>query len=97
MVASLHRRQRHTHGLSDSQRLCRCLQPLGAYQDEDYYLEPVIFRTRRHVKNPHLPLVPAAAFGYGRRACPGQHLGMIIPETMIASLLWAFDFQTELG
>lgn len=64
----------------------------GAHQDEDMYPKPGLFRPERYVENPDLPL---GSFGYGRRACPGRHLAMMTLETMIPSLLWAFDFQSS--
>ncbi len=64
----------------------------GAHQDEDLYPEPAVFRPERYVENPDLPL---GAFGYGRRACPGRHFAMMALETIMPSLLWAFDFQSS--
>ncbi|KAJ6131842.1 hypothetical protein N7471_007057 [Penicillium samsonianum] len=64
----------------------------SAHQDEDLYPEPSVFRPERYIKNPDLPL---GAFGYGRRSCPGRHLAMMTLETMIPSLLWAFDFHSS--
>ncbi len=32
------------------------------------------------------------AFGFGRRACPGQHIGERSMFIVIARLLWAFKF-----
>ena len=64
---------------------------VDAHRDEDVYPDPGAFRPERFIKNPNLPL---GAFGFGRRSCPGRHFAMMVLETMIPNLLWAYDFET---
>lgn len=40
-----------------------------------------------------LKTLPAAAFGYGRRTCPGRHLARNVIWVVVAQLLWSFDIQ----
>ncbi|PYI05122.1 putative cytochrome P450 [Aspergillus sclerotiicarbonarius CBS 121057] len=40
---------------------------------------------------------PAAAFGYGRRTCPGRHFARNVIWTVVARLIWAFDIQAGLS
>jgi hypothetical protein len=35
----------------------------------------------------------AAAFGYGRRTCPGRHFARNVIWIVVAQLLWAFDIK----
>lgn len=36
-----------------------------------------------------------SAFGWGRRVCPGMHLGAASVSLNIARVLWAFDVYAE--
>ena len=38
-----------------------------------------------------LKALPLAAFGYGRRICPGRHFGRNAVWIVVAQLLWSFD------
>ncbi|KAJ5721393.1 uncharacterized protein N7483_009327 [Penicillium malachiteum] len=40
---------------------------------------------------------PAAAFGYGRRTCPGRHFARNVIWIVIARLVWAFDIKAGLS
>ncbi|KAL2801525.1 cytochrome P450 [Aspergillus granulosus] len=41
-------------------------------------------------------LASAAAFGYGRRTCPGRHFARNVIWIIVAQLLWAFDIKAGL-
>ena len=41
--------------------------------------------------------LPAAAFGYGRRTCPGRYFARNIIWIVVAQLLWAFDIKAGLS
>ncbi|KAJ5882381.1 uncharacterized protein N7529_001053 [Penicillium soppii] len=57
--------------------------------DEAMFDEPELFKGDRYMKNPDLP--EPASFGYGRRACPGQHLARESLFLVISRLLWAYN------
>ncbi|PWY93142.1 putative cytochrome P450 [Aspergillus sclerotioniger CBS 115572] len=40
---------------------------------------------------------PAAAFGYGRRTCPGRHFARNVIWIVVARLLWSFDIEAGLS
>jgi cytochrome P450 len=56
--------------------------------DEDVYEDPYRFNPDRWIAHPDLPL---AAFGFGRRLCPGQHIAKNSLYINIARILWAFN------
>ncbi|PHH63842.1 hypothetical protein CDD81_5399 [Ophiocordyceps australis] len=60
--------------------------------DETVFEDAQAFKPERWIKNPQLPL---AAFGFGRRSCPGQQLTQNSLIIVIARLLWAFDIVCE--
>lgn len=69
------------------------------------YKDPHIFRPERHLR-PHLDLDPAAkrfhdpstyAFGFGRRACPGQFLAEPTIFLVIAATLSVFEIRNAPG
>ena len=62
----------------------------GMNRDEKVYLKPDEFIPERWIENPDLPL---AAFGFGRRSCPGEHLARNSLYIIIVRLLWAFDIE----
>lgn len=41
--------------------------------------------------------LPAAAFGYGRRACPGRYFARNVIWIVVAQLLWSFDIKAGLS
>jgi len=63
--------------------------------DEEIYSNPHEFRPERFLKDGKLdPAVRdpnTAAFGFGRRSCPGQHLAANSAFITIASILSTFD------
>ncbi|KAJ6559579.1 cytochrome P450 [Mycena capillaripes] len=68
--------------------------------DEALYPTPLEFRPERFLavgqtqgSNPD----PVSAFGYGRRACPGQFLAMDDLWITVASILAAFDITKAIG
>jgi cytochrome P450 len=69
--------------------------------DKSVYGEDVEnFRPERFMKGDELNQAippPDAAFGYGRRACPGRHLAEASMWIMIVSLLAVFDFKRKDG
>ncbi|KAF9894882.1 hypothetical protein FE257_004503 [Aspergillus nanangensis] len=58
-------------------------------RDPDVHKDPTTFRPDRWIENPNLPL---AAFGFGRRACPGEQMGRSSFGITVMRCLWAFDF-----
>ncbi|KAL4994626.1 cytochrome P450 [Aspergillus recurvatus] len=58
------------------------------HMDRSSFENPETFRPERWLKNPDVPL---ATFGFGRRICPGQHVGKDVFEITVARLLWAFE------
>ncbi|EPS30933.1 hypothetical protein PDE_05886 [Penicillium oxalicum 114-2] len=44
-----------------------------------------------------LKALPAAAFGYGRRTCPGRHFARNAIWLVVAQLLWSFDIKPALS
>ncbi|KAF7341375.1 hypothetical protein MVEN_01874000 [Mycena venus] len=69
-------------------------------QDDALYPAPREFRPERFLpvgqaqgSNPD----PASAFGYGRRACPGQFMAMDQLWITVASILAAFDITKAIG
>lgn len=62
--------------------------------DEEVFRDPQDFVPERWVGEPDLPL---AAFGFGRRTCPGQHLARSSLLLVVARLLWAYDIAWKEG
>ncbi|KAH6888962.1 cytochrome P450 98A3 [Coprinopsis sp. MPI-PUGE-AT-0042] len=65
--------------------------------DPEVFEDPLEFRPERYLKdgkmNPDV-LDPAdVAFGFGRRICPGRHMGNTIISVVFASLLACFDIK----
>lgn len=44
-----------------------------------------------------LQTLPPAAFGYGRRNCPGRYFGRNVIWIVVAQLLWSFDIKAGLS
>jgi Cytochrome P450 len=64
--------------------------------DEDTFDDPEDFKPQRWIEKPDMPL---ATFGYGRRSCPGRHIGLNSLYSAISCVLWAFhiDYAYENG
>ncbi|KAJ6503785.1 cytochrome P450 [Mycena sanguinolenta] len=68
--------------------------------DEAVYPDPYAFKPERYLRedgtlNPAMPH-PEAAFGYGRRLCPGRHMANASLLITIASVLATFDITKAL-
>ncbi|KAJ6523882.1 cytochrome P450 [Mycena vulgaris] len=68
--------------------------------DEAMYPEPFAFKPERFLRdgkpNPDVR-DPQAAFGFGRRICPGRHMAMSSSWITIASILAVFDITRAVG
>ncbi|KZP23269.1 cytochrome P450 [Athelia psychrophila] len=67
--------------------------------DERMYPDPFVFNPDRFMKNGSLdPSVrdPEAAFGYGRRICPGRHMAQDTIWVNIACILACFNIEKPL-
>ncbi|KAJ7607937.1 cytochrome P450 [Roridomyces roridus] len=68
--------------------------------DEVVYPDPYAFKPERFLLDGKLnPSVqwPDAAFGFGRRICPGRHMAKSSVWITIASILATFDIDKEVG
>ncbi|PWY83874.1 cytochrome P450 [Aspergillus sclerotioniger CBS 115572] len=54
----------------------------------EVFPEPHEFKPERWIDNPELEHSP---FGFGRRICPGRHLGWNSMFILLARLMWAYD------
>ncbi|KAF7977702.1 hypothetical protein HWV62_2964 [Athelia sp. TMB] len=65
--------------------------------DEQLYPDPFTFKPERFLKDgridPSVQDPEAAAFGYGRRICPGKSMGLDAVWLTAASILAAFDIK----
>ncbi|EQK97564.1 hypothetical protein G6O67_005444 [Ophiocordyceps sinensis] len=61
--------------------------------DQDVFRSPEAFMPERWI-DADLPL---AAFGFGKRTCPGQHLARNSLLLTVPRLLWAFDIKWKQG
>lgn len=62
--------------------------------DEESYPDPFSFKPERFIKdgklNPEVQDPEVAAFGFGRRICPGRHMATATIWMAVASILAAF-------
>jgi cytochrome P450 len=58
--------------------------------DPTIFEDPMEFKPERWLQRPNLP---SSAFGFGKRMCPGQHLGRQSVVTALARLVWSFDIS----
>jgi cytochrome P450 len=56
----------------------------------EIFQDPHEFKPERWIHNPNLEHSP---FGFGRRICPGQHLGLSSISILMARLMWAYDIS----
>lgn len=63
-------------------------------RDEDLHDRPDEFRPERWIDNPELRV---AVFGFGRRACSGEHLGRGSLFIVLARCLWGYDIVSGKG
>ena len=73
--------------MSSSHLFCRAI-----LHDENKYPNPDTFDPTRYLKpdgqlNPEVPTPAEAAFGYGRRICPGRHFALDSLWILIAYVL----------
>ncbi|KAK7757152.1 hypothetical protein SLS62_000701 [Diatrype stigma] len=62
--------------------------------NEHDFPEPHDFRPERFTEARSYPgTMGHSAFGWGRRICPGMHLGLASVELNIARILWAFNVE----
>ncbi|KAE8151104.1 cytochrome P450 [Aspergillus avenaceus] len=58
--------------------------------DNEAFPEPYELKPEMWLQNPDMVHSP---FGFGRRLCPGRHLGMSMISILLARLLWAYDIS----
>lgn len=64
--------------------------------DKEEYMEPSVFRPERFLKDGKLDndvREPLAAFGFGRRVCPGKHIAKSTLWITVASILTIFKIS----
>ncbi|RAL13733.1 cytochrome P450 [Aspergillus homomorphus CBS 101889] len=66
----------------------------GLNTDEATYKDPMAFHPQRWIDDPSLP--PPAAFGNGKRLCPGQPFVSDIVALSVATTFWGFALE-DLG
>lgn len=68
--------------------------------DPEAYEDPLRFMPERFMKHgkldPNVRDPSVAAFGFGRRICPGMNMSDISLFLTVASILAVYDIQTEL-
>ncbi|KAF8824075.1 hypothetical protein HHX47_DHR9000128 [Lentinula edodes] len=69
--------------------------------DEEEYPEPDLFKPSRFLGvdgkiNPKVKDPATAAFGFGRRACPGKHIALASLWIAVASILTCYSIEPEL-
>ena len=55
--------------------------------DETVFKDPYAFKPQRWLEDPSLPLI---TFGFGRRVCPGKHIGRNSLFIVMSRFLWAY-------
>ncbi|KAK7418150.1 hypothetical protein QQX98_004125 [Neonectria punicea] len=70
----------------------------GIHLNEADFPEPHEFRPERFLEERNYPgTFGHSAFGWGRRICPGMHLGSASVAINIARILWAFEVNPAKG
>lgn len=68
------------------------------HHNEADFPEPDEFRPERFIEERNYPgTFGHSAFGWGRRICPGMHLGSASVTLNIARILWAFEVNPDKG
>lgn len=62
--------------------------------DECVFEDPTAFKPERHLGNPDPPI---AAFGFGRRRCPGERTARSTLYIVISRLLWGYNISAAEG
>lgn len=62
--------------------------------DENMFEDPTAFKPERHLGNPDPPI---AAFGFGRRRCPGERLARSTLFIVISRIMWGYDISPAEG
>lgn len=71
---------------------------LPVHLNDDDFPEPHSFRPERFLIERNYPgTFGHSAFGWGRRVCPGMHLGSASVSINIARILWGFDVKPVKG
>ena len=76
---------------------CECIVFFRAIlHNETTYLEPDLFNPQRFLSTASTPSFPDAAFGFGRRICPGRYMARDAVWIAIASILATFEIRKAL-
>lgn len=71
---------------------------MTVHLNEADFPEPHSFRPERFIHRRNYPgTFGHSAFGWGRRICPGMHLGHASVVLNIARILWAFQVNPAKG
>ena len=69
---------------------------VAVHLNEADFPQPHEFRPERFMEERNYPgTLGHSAFGWGRRICPGMHLGGASVTLNIARILWGFDVKPE--
>ena len=76
---------------------CVCIVSFRAIlHNETTYPEPDLFSPQRFLNATSTPTFPDAAFGFGRRICPGRYIARDAVWIAIASILATFEIRKAL-
>ena len=68
------------------------MSPTTVHLNEHDFPDPHRFKPERFLEDRDYPgTFGHSAFGWGRRICPGMHLGLASVSINVARILWAFD------
>ena len=67
---------------------------MPVHLNENDFPDPDNFKPERFLEDREYPgTFGHSAFGWGRRVCPGMHVGLNSVSINIARILWGFDVQ----